>query len=54
MTPAEAKSLDDYCDQCGLELAVDVSGWHTDEIRAQDEFQKDKNEDRERLGGPGA
>ena len=54
LTPAEAKSLDDYCDQCGLELAVDVSGWHTDEIRAQDDFQKDKNEGRERFGGPGA
>ena len=51
MTPAEAKSLDDYCDQCGLELGIDVAGWHANECR---DFQKDKDEDREPLGGPGA
>ena len=51
MTPAQAKSLDDYCDQCGLELGIDVAGWHANECR---DFQKDKDEDRQTGGGPGA
>lgn len=50
MTPAEAQSLDDYCDERGLELGIDVAGWHTDQIALQRDFQKDLDEFREEEG----
>ena len=54
LTPAAHQRLNEHIERRGAELGIDVAGWHTDEIRAQDDFQKDKNEGRERFGGPGA
>jgi hypothetical protein len=53
LTIEEHRKLDAYCARRGLELGIDIKGYHTGDRRQQAEFQRDRDESQETAGGPG-